>query len=109
MRKKRVSQKTLSSGQARRAQKLTRQLTVFDSFASLLANYRGMPGGYRLGHCRLASAALMAKWSPDDREHEQREHSLQLELAHLAEVAEGVAGPNRITVYSPKLVARRAA
>lgn len=50
----------------------------------------------------MASAGLMAKWSEVERQLERHEHELQLELAHLSEIAQGIGGPRRIVVYSPK-------
>jgi len=94
----------LTAEQRRRAERLTRRLTVFASFAELCAYYRDLPGGYR-GSLKAAAPALLAGWTEDERKAERAEHDLALNLAHLVDLAEARVA-RRIVVVS---ASRRAA
>lgn len=98
---------SLTIAETREASRLTRKLTVFDSFQSLLAFYRGLSGGYRAVNCRLN---LLPHWTPAERAMEMAEHKLQLALAHLVDRAEGRVGRReRHIVSSPVSLTKRAA
>jgi len=93
----------LTAEQRRRAEMLTSRLTCFSSFDALLAYYRPI-GGYR-ANIRPTSPALLARWTDAERRADRAEWDLQLNLAHLADLAE--AQPGRRVVVQP--AARRAA
>lgn len=86
----------LTAEQRRRAERLTRRLTVFSSFAALCAYYRDLPGGYR-GTLKPAAPALLAGWTEDERKAERAEWDLQMNLAHLVELA-GTPAARRVVV-----------
>lgn len=95
----------LTAEQRRRAERLTRRLTVFKDFAALLDYYRSLPGGFR-GSLKPAAPALVAGWTDAERAAERAEWDMQQNLALLVELAEAGVG-RRVVVVRP--AARRAA
>lgn len=87
----------LTVEQRRRAERLTRRLTVFSNFSALLAYYRPI-GGYRAS-LKPAAPGLLASWTEAERKAERAEWDLQLNLALLCDLAEAsVYRPRRVVV-----------
>lgn len=95
----------LRAEQRRRAELLTKRLTVFRSFGALCAYYRSLPGGFR-GSLKPAAPALVSGWTEAERAAERAEWDMQQNLALLVELAEAGVG-RRVFVVRP--AARRAA
>lgn len=93
----------LTSEQRRRAERLTKRLTVFASFAELRAHYRDI-GGYRAS-LKPAAPALLAGWTEQACAAERSEWDMQLNLALLVDIAEARLA-QRVVVVRP---AKRAA